>query len=97
MSRDFHLRCCTCTKRSDDWNNTWGRGCDLNWQGDKLLALLPHLSLFAAVAETGYDIDPKSLDLFGSLQPRGIGAFALAHRGHDIGVWDEYGEEWKPS
>jgi hypothetical protein len=47
------------------------------------------------VAKAGFDIDGGSLDIGGRRDGcDGIAAFALAHDGHDIRVWDEYGSEW---
>lgn len=101
MSRDFHLRCVTCDPprpRSVDYSDgraCWGKGHDWNWCGDDLLALLPHLPLFATVARAGFDIDGGSLRIGGRIDGcNGIAAFALAHDGHDVRVWDEYGSEW---
>jgi hypothetical protein len=102
MSRDFFLRCITCDPAKDGHNNSdyadhdlaWGYGADLNWQGDKLLGLLPDMELFAKVGRAGYDIDPDSTDLYGSYKPRGLAEWAKEHSGHDIRVWCEYGKEW---
>lgn len=95
MSRDFHLVCVTCAPdpTSAGPSATWGRWCDFNHQGDKLLALIPHLPLFARVAEAGFGIDGDSLDIYGSSREP-IGEFARLHATHDVRVWDEYGEEW---
>lgn len=94
MSCDFYLRCATCYTADDRAGTTWGYGADFNRQGDQLLALLPHLPLFAQLAEAGFDVDTRSLDLSGSCYPSGLAAFAKAHAGHDVQVWNEYGEQW---
>lgn len=105
MSRDFHFRCVTCDPPSNlqrDYSNyaagsTWGYGADLNWQGDKLLDLLPHFPLFAELGRTGFDVSPESLNLYGGYQPAGLAEYAWNHDGHDVRVWDEYGQEWTRS
>lgn len=99
MSRDFFLRCVTCDppKPGVRWDSQscWGAGSDLNHKGDELLALLPHLPLFAAVARAGFDIAGDSLGLTARDHScRAIGEFARAHADHDVRVWDEYGSEW---
>ena len=94
MSRDFHYRCATCDPANEGWSAHWGRGADLNWQGDRLLALLPFFPMFAALAAAGFEVDPESLELYGSYRPGGLAAYAMAHQDHDVQVWDEYGERW---
>lgn len=84
MSRDFFLRCVTCDPpqpgaRWADPRFCWGDGSDLNHKGDELLALLPHLPLFATVARAGFDIAGDSLGLTARDHAcRAIGEFARA-------------------
>jgi hypothetical protein len=95
MSRDFFLECRTCDPDRAQLieHNTWGQGYDLNWDGDNLLKLLPRFPLFATIYRAGFEVDVQTLNLRGNA-PSGLGAFAAAHEGHDIQVWDEYGSRW---
>jgi hypothetical protein len=84
MSTDWHLFCATCEE------DGWGYGADLNHRNLALKALIPHMTLFAAVGRAGFDIDPESFDFYGS-GTRGLAAWAAKHDGHRIRVKSEYG------
>lgn len=96
MSRDFHLTCATCDPAGADGP---GRGADLNWKGDELLALISRLPAIAKFyRETG--INPNPDDLADYLYEgnrwafSGFGKWAAEHDGHDVRVRDEYGAWW---